>query len=178
MKRPPNFSYWLDETPPPGTTLLSGLQHIGLVCSFLPIPLAVAREANLEPGRMVGLISVSMLVLGATAILQALRRGPIGSGLLAPSCFSGAYLAPSLLAVKSGGLPLVFGMTMLGGLIEVGLSRVLRFLRPFLPPEIAGFVVMMVGVTVGGLGVRYVLGVGAPVPASARELTVSVLTLG
>ena len=178
MKRPPSFAYWLDEAPPPGTTLLSGLQHIGLICSFLPIPLAVAREAGLAPGGMIDLISVSMLVLGVTAILQALRWGPIGSGLLAPSCFSGAYLAPSLLAVKTGGLPLVFGMTILGGLIEAGLSRVLRFLRPFLPPEIAGFVVVMVGVTVGGLGVRYVLGVGARAPAGGRELAVSVLTLG
>ncbi|HET9044910.1 MAG TPA: solute carrier family 23 protein [Burkholderiales bacterium] len=178
MKRPPNFTYWLDDVPPRGVTLLSALQHIGLVCSFLPIPLAVAREAGLTPDRMVALISVSMLALGATAILQVLTRGPVGSGLLAPSCFSGAYLAPSLLAVKAGGLPLVFGMTIFGGLIEAGLSRVLRYLRPFLPPEIAGFVVVMVGVTVGGLGVRYVLGVGAAAPASGRELAVSVLTLG
>jgi NCS2 family nucleobase:cation symporter-2 len=36
----------------------------------------------------------------------------------------------------------------------------------------------MVGVTVGGLGVRYVLGVGAPAPASAREVAVSAITLG
>jgi xanthine permease XanP len=178
MKRPPNFAYWLDDKPPHGVTLLSGLQHIGLVCSFLPIPLAVAREAGLAPDRMVDLIAVSMLALGVTAIIQALTRGPVGSGLLAPSCFSGAYLAPSLLAAKTGGLPLVFGMTMFGGLIEAGLSRVLRYLRPFLPPEVAGFVVVMVGVTVGGLGVRYVLGVGAVEPASARELAVSALTLG
>jgi NCS2 family nucleobase:cation symporter-2 len=178
MKRPPNFAYWLNESPPHGVTLLSGLQHIGLVCSFLPIPLAVAREAGLAPDRMVDLIAVSMLALGVTAIIQALTRGPVGSGLLAPSCFSGAYLAPSLLAAKTGGLSLVFGMTMFGGLIEAGLSRVLRYLRPFLPPEVAGFVVVMVGVTVGGLGVRYVLGVGAPAPASARELAVSALTLG
>lgn len=177
MKRPPNFTFWINDTPPHGVTFLSGLQHIGLVCSFLPIPLAVAREAGLAPDRMVDLISVSMLVLGLAVIMQALTRGPVGSGLLAPSCFSGAYLAPSLLAVKVGGLPLVFGMTIFGGLIEAGLSRLLRHLRPFLPPELAGFVVLMVGVTVGGLGVRYVLGVGGGPPASGSELAVSALTL-
>ena len=126
MKRPKNYAYWLDEAPPLGITLLSGLQHIGLVCSFLPIPLAVAREAGLADARVVYVISVSMLVLGVTTILQVLRRGPVGSGLLAPSCFSGAYLGPSLLAVKAGGLPLVLGMTMFGGIVEIGLSRVLR----------------------------------------------------
>jgi NCS2 family nucleobase:cation symporter-2 len=178
MKRPKNYAYWLDDAPPLGITLFSGLQHIGLVCAFLPIPLAIAREAGLADARIVDVISVSMLVLGVTAILQVLRRGPVGSGLLAPSCFSGAYLGPSLLAVKAGGLPLVLGMTMFGGAVEAGLSRVLRYLRPYLPPEIAGFVVVLVGVTVGSLGVRYVLGIAAAAPAGARELAVSAVTLG
>jgi xanthine permease XanP len=178
MKRPKNYAYWMDEAPPLGITLFSGLQHIGLVCGFLPIPLAIAREAGLADARVGDVISVSMLVLGVTAILQVLRRGPVGSGLLAPSCFSGAYLGPSLLAVNAGGLPLVFGMTMFGGAVEAGLSRVLRHLRPYLPPEIAGFVVLLVGVTVGGLGVRYVLGVAPAAPAGARELAVSSVTLG
>jgi NCS2 family nucleobase:cation symporter-2 len=178
MKRPTNYAYWLDEAPPLGITLFSGLQHIGLVCAFLPIPLAIAREAGLADARIVEVISVSMLVLGVTAILQVLRRGPVGSGLLAPSCFSGAYLGPSLLAVKAGGLPLVLGMTMFGGAVEAALSRVLRYLRPYLPPEIAGFVVMLVGVTVGSLGVRYVLGIAPAAPAGARELAVSAVTLG
>jgi NCS2 family nucleobase:cation symporter-2 len=178
VKRPPNYAYWLDEAPPFGITLFSGLQHIGLVCAFLPIPLAIAREAGLADDRVVDVISSSMLVLGITAILQVLRRGPIGSGLLAPSCSSGAYLGPSLLAAKVGGLPLVLGMTIFGGLIEAGLSRMLRYLRPYLPPEIAGFVVLLVGVTVGSLGVRYVLGIAPAPPAGARELTVSAVTLG
>ena len=178
MRRPRNYAYWLDDAPPHGVTVLSAFQHIGLVCGFLPIPLAVAREAGLADARVADVISVSMLVLGITAILQVLRRGPVGSGLLAPSCFSGAYLGPSLLAVKVGGLPLVLGMTILGGCVEAGLSRVLRYVRPYLPPEIAGFVVMLVGVTVGGLGVRYVLGIAGAEPAGARELTVSAITLG
>lgn len=178
MKRPPNFAYWLDEAPPLGITLFSGLQHIGLVCAFLPIPLAIAREAGLADARVVDVISASMLVLGITAILQVLRQGPVGSGLLAPSCSSGAYLGPSLLAAKVGGLPLVLGMTIFGGLVEAGLSRMLRYLRPYLPSEIAGFVVMLVGVTVGSLGVRYVLGIAPAPPAGPHELAVSAVTLG
>lgn len=76
MRRPKNYAYWLDEAPPNGVTLLNGLQHIGLVCSFLPIPLAMAREAGLAGARIVDVISVSILVLGITAILQVLTRGP------------------------------------------------------------------------------------------------------
>jgi xanthine/uracil permease len=47
---------------------------------------------------------------------------------------------------------LVAGMTLFGGMVEAALSRVLRPLRPFFPPEIAGFVVVMVGVTLGSRG--------------------------
>lgn len=178
MKRPEGFAYWIDEVPPPGVTLLSALQHVSLGCILLPIPLAIAREAGLSPERTVDLIAVSMIVLGITAILQVLRRGPVGSGLLAPSSFTGAYLGPSILAVKSGGLALAFGMTVFAGLVEALLSRLLRYLRPFLPPEIAGFVVVLVGVAVGSLGVRYVLGPDPAAPATARDLAVSAVTLG
>ncbi|MBP8305693.1 MAG: purine/pyrimidine permease [Burkholderiaceae bacterium] len=178
MKRPSDIAYWLDDIPPRGVVFLSALQHIGLACSLIAIPLAVAREAGLAPERTVNLVAISMLVLGITTILQTFKRGPVGSGMLAPSSFSGAYLAPSLVAAKLGGLPLVFGMTIIGGLFEALLSRGLRYLRPFLPPEIAGFVVMLVGVGVGVLGVRYVLGVDMPEPASHRELGVAMLTLG
>jgi xanthine permease XanP len=177
MKRPEGIDYWLDDTPPPGVTILSALQHVSLVFSMLPIALALAREAGITPDRLINLIGVSMLALGVTAILQALTRGPIGSGLLAPSSFAGAYLAPSLLAVKVGGLSLAFGMTIFGGLVELAVSRLLRYLRPFLPPEIAGLVVMMVGVTVGSFGVRLALGVGAAEPADLPELAVSAFTL-
>jgi len=177
VKRPVNFTYWVNEVPPLGVMLISALQHVGLVCAFLPIPLAIAREAGLPASAVVTLISVSMLALGVASILQSINRGPVGSGLLAPSCFSGAYLAPSLLAVKTGGLSLVLGMTIFGGFIEMALSRLLRYLRPFLPPEIAGFVVVLVGMTVGGLGVRYMLGVGAPGMVTDRDVLVSGLTL-
>lgn len=177
MRRPPEFAYWLDEVPPFGVTVLSAFQHVSLIFGLLSIPLAVARAAGLSPEETINLIGASMLALGVTAILQALHRGPIGSGLLAPSTFTGAYLAPALVAVKIGGLGLVFGMMIFAGIVEALLARALRHLRPFLPAEIAGFVVMLVGMAVGGFGVRYVLGVGASSAPAPDEMTVSIVTL-
>ncbi len=177
MKRPDGFAYWLEDVPPPSVTLLSALQHVSLICGLLPIPLVVAREAGLSPEGTINLIAVAMLALGATSILQTLNRGSVGSGLLAPSSFSGAYLAPSLLAVKSGGLALVFGMMIFAGLVEAVLSRLLRYLRPFLPAEIAGFVVVLIGLNVGSLGVRYMLGIGAATPVTSGDIAVSTIAL-
>jgi uncharacterized membrane protein AbrB (regulator of aidB expression) len=78
----------------------------------------------------------------------AAARKPLNL-VLCPSIFTVAYLGPSLLALKTGGLSLVFGMTVFAGCVESALSRSLRHLRAFFPPEIAGLVVVLLGVTIG-----------------------------
>jgi NCS2 family nucleobase:cation symporter-2 len=47
-------------------------------------------------------------------------------------------MVPALIAANQGGLPLVFGMTLAAGLLQMALSHALRHLRPIFPPEIAG----------------------------------------
>jgi xanthine permease XanP len=115
VRKPVNIVYGVDDRPPLAVTALSGLQHIGLISIFLLFPLTVAREAGLTDEQTSGVLGASMLALGASTMLQALNRGPIGSGFLCPSAFTAAYLGPSLLAVNAGGLPLVFGMTVFAG---------------------------------------------------------------
>jgi NCS2 family nucleobase:cation symporter-2 len=177
-RKPLNIVYGVDERPPLGVTVLSALQHVGLISIFLIFPLVVCREAHLSPAGVLDVLSLSMLAMGIGAILPALARGPVGSGYLCPSIFTVAYLGPSLLALKTGGLSLVFGMTVFAGCVEAALSRLLRYLRALFPPEIAGLVVVLLGVTIGAIGVRYVLGANEPQPAGTRELAVSALSLG
>ncbi len=173
MKRPSTLVYGVDETPPIPVTVLSALQHVGLVAIFLVYPLVVSREAGASVATSMSILSLAMLVLGVGTIIQALTRGPVGSGYLAPINFSAIYLGPSLVAAQLGGLALVFGMTVFAGLIETVLSRGLKYLRPFLPPEIAGLVVFFVGLSVGSVGVRYLLGTGAPEPVGAVHWAVT-----
>jgi xanthine/uracil permease len=178
VKKPLNIVYGVDDTPPLGVTLFSGLQHVVLIAIRLLFPLLVAREAGLAPERVLDVLGMSMIIMGIACVLQAITRGPVGSGYLCPPSFTSAYIAPSLLAATTGGMSLVIGMTLFGGIVESALSRLLRPLRPFFPPEIAGFVVVMVGVTLGSLGTRYVLGVGAPAGVSRLDLAVTVVSLG
>ena len=149
VKKPLEILYGVDDVPPLGVTLLSGLQHVAIISTFLVYPLLLAREAGLAPERVFDVLSASMVILAVSAVLQVLPRGPIGSRFLCPPSFNAAYLTPSLIAVKLGGLPLVLGMTLFGGVIEAALSRVLIRLRPYFPSEISGFVVTMIGVAVG-----------------------------
>lgn len=178
MRKPANILYGIDEAPPLGVTLLAGLQQVGLISVYLVFPLLIGREAQLTDAEVIGLLSASMVAMAAAAILPALRVGPLGAGFLCPGVFTAAYFAPSLLAAHAGGMPLVVGMTIFGGLVGAAFSQLLRYLRPAFPPEVAGFVVIMLGVTIGAIGVRYALGIRAAHPVRAEELVVAVTSLG
>jgi NCS2 family nucleobase:cation symporter-2 len=112
---------------------------------------------------------LGFIVLALATVLQALPRGPVGSRFLAPSIYTGVYLAPSLLAVKIGGLPLMWGMTVFAGLVEIALSRVWSRLRPFIPPESAGLVIVLVGFIIGLAAVRVMLEDSAAGTLTARD---------
>ncbi len=177
MKKPRNIVYGVDEVPPRGVLLLSGVQHVGLVAIFLLVPVIAGRQAGLPAEKIIDVLSLSMLVMAVGPLLHALRRGPLGSGYLCPPIFAAAYLPASLLALKAGGLPLMFGMTVFAGVVEIVVSRLLRPLRPFLPPEIAGFVVAMIGLTIGLLGFRNVFGIGMADPPGVASYAVAAVTL-
>ncbi|VIO72000.1 uracil-xanthine permease family protein [Bradyrhizobium ivorense] len=159
--RPPGLIYAVDDQPPLAILVVSALQHIALMAITLIFPIIVAREANLSRTQFLDLISLSMLGLGVANICFCLRLRLIGSGYLCGAAYTAIFLGPSLFALQQGGLPLVFGMTVVGGLVQVAIAPLLRRLRALLPSEIAGLVIAVVGLTLAGLGVRYGLGIDA-----------------
>ena len=176
-KKPVNIVYWVNDVPPLGVTVLSGLQHVGLVSIFLLVPVLACRQAGLAPDKIVDVLGLSMLVMAIGPVLQRFGRGGVGCGYLCPPIFAAPYLPAAALALQAGGLPLLFGMTIFAGLVEITVSRLFRPLRPFFPPEIAGFVVVMIGVTVGTLGVRSLFGFGAAQSVEAAPVGVAAVTL-
>jgi NCS2 family nucleobase:cation symporter-2 len=178
LKKPATLTYAVDDRPPLAVTLLSGLQHVGIIAIVLVFPLLLGREAGLPADQTSGILGTTMLVLGIGAALQSLPRGGIGAGYLCPPVCTAAYLTPSLLAVKTGGISLAFGMTAFGGLVESALSRLLRPLRPYLPPEISGLVVVLIGVSLGSLAFRSLLGSGLPQSEQLPHFIVAAVTLG
>ena len=156
-KKPATLTYGLDESPPQIVIWISAIQHVAVLAIFMVYPLIIAREAGLPADQITNILQLGFIALAAATLFQALPRGPVGSRLLAPSIFTGIYLAPSILAVKVGGLPLVWGMTIFAGLVEMALSRVWSRLRPFVPPESAGLVVFLVGTIIGLAAFRLLL---------------------
>ena len=177
-KRPPELTYSVDEVPPLHVTLLGGLQHVGLIAIFLIFPIVVINEVGGPASLSANILSLAVIALGFAAILQAIPKGPVGSGFLCPANYSAIYLAPSIASLKMGGLPLLFGMTVFAGVIEAALSPLLHRIRSLFPPELSGLVVFFVGTTVGSLGFRYLIGVGADLPPTRNDIFVAVITLG
>jgi NCS2 family nucleobase:cation symporter-2 len=176
-RKPANIVYGLYEAPPTLVTAGNAVQHVGLIAINLVYPLLIFRLADVPVSGVASLIAVGLIVLGVGTLLQVARFGPVGSGFLCPATFTAAYLSPSLLAVKAGGLPLLFGMTLFAGAVEALFSRLLNRLRPYFPTEISGLVILMVGISAAMAGLRLLLGAGAA-PVAPAEWLVAGITLG
>lgn len=176
MKKPANIVYGLNEMPPLLVTAGNAVQHVALISINFVYPLLIFRLAGVPVSGVASLLAVGLLVLGAGTFLQAVKLGPVGSGFLCPATFTAAYLSPSLLAVKAGGLPLLFGMTLFGGVLETLFSRVLTRMRPYFPAEISGLVILMIGISAGMAGLRLLLGANAE-PVTPAEWSVAGITL-
>jgi len=94
-----------------------------------------------------------------------------------PAGFSLVYLGPSLYALQHGGLAVVFGMTMIAGIVQFLIAPLLPRLRALLPPEIAGIVVAVTGLSLAVLGVRYSLGLATTGGVKAEYINIALLTL-
>jgi xanthine permease XanP len=178
MRKPAHLSYGVDDKPPLAVNVLSGLQHVGLMSIYLVFPALVAKAAGASAEVAVAMVSMTLVALAIGTLLQAFSSGPVGSGFLCQPIASVVYFVPSMVAVKHGGLSAVFGMTIVAGLLEIGLARVLSRLRAIFPAEIAGLVVLLVGIASGIVGLRTALaGADASAVPSSVDLGLALTTL-
>ncbi len=175
-KKPANLIYGLDESPSLATTVLLGLQHILALSGAFVYPVILLQETGILPEQAERMIPASMIVMGMATILQTLRYGCIGSGYLCPEQVGPAYVPVSILAVKTGDLPLLAGMTLVSGLFGAVLSRLIGRLRPFFPAEVTGTIVMMVGLALIPVAVSRFLGI-AESRAVIDPLSVSIASI-
>ena len=177
MLRPSGLLYAVDEAPPRGVLFFSVAQHVALISNSLVFPVLLAREAGLSESQRLDSVSLAMLALGVATILLCLRSRYAGSGYLVPAGYTPIYFAPSMYALQQGGLPLVYGMTIVSGAVQAAIAPALRRLRALFPPEIAGLVVAISGLSLAILGARYSLGIKGGHGVQPAILTVAGLTL-
>ena len=154
--------FGLEDKPKPPIALLAAIQHLLaiivpivtpglLICQALGVS---ARDTNM-------IVSMSLVISGIATYLQCRRFGPLGAGLLIVQGtsfnFVGPLIAGGVLMVKDGTpveavMACIFGVVIAGSFIEMGLSRILPFVKKFITPLVTGIVVLMIGLTLIKVG--------------------------
>ena len=176
--QPASLVYAVEDTPPPLRLVLLAVQYAVMIAIYLVLVVIVLRHAHVSQETRVGTIGMALIAAAIGTALQGLSRGPVGSGFLAPPVYSAIYLAPSILAAEKGGLPLVFGMTIFAGLVEILIGFFVHRLRFVFTHVISGLTVFLIGLQLGVVGIGELLDVAhEDLPAFHLHVGVSVLTL-
>ncbi|MER0042227.1 MULTISPECIES: uracil-xanthine permease family protein [unclassified Pseudomonas] len=154
--------YGLEDRPRPLVAILAALQHLLaiivpivtpglLICQALGVS---ARDTNL-------IVSMSLVISGIATFIQCRRFGPLGAGLLVVQGtsfnFVGPLIAGGALMVKQGTpvegvMAAIFGVVIAGSFVEIGISRILPFVKKLITPLVTGIVVLMIGLTLIKVG--------------------------
>jgi xanthine permease XanP len=177
-KKPADLIYAVDDKPPLTASVLLGLQHVFVMTAGWVLVVVIVTAIGGTQEEVANVLRMSMIASGIATILQSLPSNPVGSGYFCPISSGPAYVSASIFAGKIGGLRAVFAMTLLAGLFDGLLARIMPRLRALFPPEVTGLVVTMVGIQLVVLGCPRFLGFqagGAGPQASAT--TVGIVTL-
>jgi len=151
--KPASLIYGVDDSVPPGALALLAVQHIFLMSSSIVLPIVLVNEIGGSFLEVRSVVALTMIACGIGTILQALRLPGLGSGFLCPNLCGPNFFAASMTAAWLGGIPLMRGMTIFAGLVEIVFARFIHRLAFLFPPEVTGLVVFMVGVGLIPVGV-------------------------
>ena len=153
--------YRLEDRPPNGPAVLAAIQHIlasivGIVTPALIIGGVLGLGEHIPY-----LVAMSLFVSGVATFIQCRRFGPVGSGLLSVQgtsfAFVGAILAAGFAVKGRGGTPedilaMIFGLCLVGCLVEIGLSQFVGRLRRIITPTVTGIVITIIGLSLVKVG--------------------------
>lgn len=152
--KPQGLIYGLEERPPFRDTFFAALQHLlAIFVAIITPPLIIAGALKLDLETTGFLVSMSLFVSGLATFVQCRRVGPVGCGLLCVQGTSFSFIGPIIAAGMAGGLPAVFGATIAGSVVEMLVSRVLKYMRRIITPLVSGIVVTLIGLSLIRVGI-------------------------
>ncbi len=146
--KPANLVYGVDDKPPLRIIIALAIQHVFFLTAGLIVAAMVTRAIGCPPELVQSVVCMSMIAGGIATIMQALKKGPVGSGYLCTAGIDPTFVSCSILAGLTGGISLILGMSIFSGVLEILISRVINRLRILFPPEVTGVVLTMVGLNI------------------------------
>lgn len=153
-EKPKGLIYGLEDRPPLRDTLFAALQHLlAVFVAIITPPFIIAGALNLDLETTGFLVSMSLFVSGVATFVQCRKLGPIGCGLLCIQGTSFSFIGPIISAGLVGGLPTIFGATIAGSVVEMFVSRMLKYTRRIITPLVSGIVVTLIGLSLIKVGI-------------------------
>lgn len=153
-EKPKGLIYGLEDRPPLRDTLFAALQHLlAVFVAIITPPLIIAGALNLDLETTGFLVSMSLFVSGVATFVQCRKLGPIGCGLLCIQGTSFSFIGPIISAGLVGGLPTIFGATIAGSVVEMFVSRMVKYTRRIITPLVSGIVVTLIGLSLIKVGI-------------------------
>ncbi len=123
------FEYKVNEVPPAGHLFVLSVQHVMLMVMSLSLPILFASQLNATPEFTSTLIAFSMIAAGLGSIIQSVGIPFLGSGYLCPNLCGPSYFSLSLSAAWMRGMPLMRGMIIIAGLVEMAIAPIIQKLK-------------------------------------------------
>lgn len=184
--------YGPNDRPAPMVAFVAALQHLlAIIVPIVTPGLLICQALGVSSHDTTLIVSMSLVISGIATFVQCKRFGPLGAGLLIVQGtsfnFVGPLIAGGSLMVKQGTpvetvMAAIFGVVIAGSFVEMGVSRILPFVKRLITPLVTGIVVLLIGLTLIKVGlISMGGGYGAMAKgtfASAQNLTLSCLVLG
>ena len=152
--KPKGLIYGLEDRPPLRATLFAAVQHLlAVFVAIITPPLIIAGALKLDLETTGFLVSMALFVSGVATFIQCRKVGPVGCGLLCIQGTSFSFIGPIISAGMAGGLPAIFGATIAGSVVEILVSRVLKYTRRIITPLVSGIVVTLIGLSLIKVGI-------------------------
>ena len=178
--KPNGLIYGLNDRPPLRETLFAALQHLlAIFIAIITPPLIIANAIQLDQETTSFLVSMSLMVSGVATFIQCRRLGKIGCGLLCIQGTSFSFIGPIITAGLAGGLPAIFGATVAGSVVEMFVSRILKYARRIITPLVSGIVVTLIGMSLIKVGIISCGGGNASAPdfGSLQNIGIALMVL-
>lgn len=166
--------------PPLRETLFAALQHLlAIFVAIITPPLIIANAIQSDQETTSFLVSMSLMVSGVATFIQCRRLGKIGCGLLCIQGTSFSFIGPIITAGLAGGLPAIFGATVAGSVVEMFVSRILKYARRIITPLVSGIVVTLIGMSLIKVGIISCGGGNASAPdfGSLQNIGIALMVL-
>ncbi len=161
MQTPPTTLFDFHGRPGVARALPISLQHVlAMIAGVITPPLIVAGVVGATPAEKLQLIQVAVLASGVCTLFHLYGVWKFGARL--PAIFGvGFAYVPTLIAVGAQyGIEGILGAQLIGGITMMVVGYFIQFIRHLFPPVVAGTVVLVIGLSLYDIAIRYMAGSG------------------